>query len=142
MQTHLVTNETATQEVAAEFAEQLTGGEVVELVGDLGAGKTTFVRGVARALGTTARVKSPSFTAMNEYPVNKNGVKRLLHLDLYRFNDASQLEALALEDEQRPDTVLFIEWPNVFNVPLTGVTHEITIVDLGDGARKIEVKKR
>lgn len=102
-----------TQQVAKDFAATLKGGEVISLIGDLGAGKTTFTRGLVEALGGTVRVKSPTFTVMNEYPVNAGSIKRVVHIDFYRFEGAEELPALSLEDERRPDTVILAEWPNV-----------------------------
>lgn len=101
-----------TQKIAAEFAATLMGGEFVSLIGDLGAGKTTFTRGLVEALGGTVRVKSPTFTVMNEYPVDHGTIKRIVHIDFYRFTDQEELSALSLEDERRPDTVILAEWPD------------------------------
>ncbi len=114
MNTIITKSEEETLKVAKDFAETLKGGELVELEGELGAGKTTFVRGVARALGTTVRVKSPTFTVANEYPVEHQNIKKIVHLDLYRLTDPTQLQGLALEDYQQPDAVIFVEWPNIF----------------------------
>lgn len=127
----------ATQVVAAEFAATLHGGETVLLIGDLGAGKTTFVQGLAAALGVTARVKSPTFTVMNEYA---GGRLRLLHLDLYRFTDAAELRALALEDERRPDTVMLIEWPNAIDYEFDADV-VVTIDHAGGDERTISIAR-
>ena len=122
------TSEQQTYAIAADFATQLKGGELVALVGDLGSGKTTFVRGVVEALGSTVRVKSPTFTIMNEYPILSHPERRpldgrvegsahvrsIIHIDLYRFKDPKHLEGIALEDVMRDDTVVFVEWPDVF----------------------------
>lgn len=116
MNTLITKSEEETLSVAREFSETLHGGELIELEGELGAGKTTFVRGVAKALGATARVKSPTFTVANEYPVEHQNIKKIVHLDLYRLTDQSQLQGLALEDYQQPNAVIFIEWPNIFGV--------------------------
>lgn len=101
-----------TKTLAAEFARTLHGGEVIFLEGDLGSGKTTFVRGVAEAFGFTEPVRSPTFTIVNRYSIEHPVIKQILHVDLYRLKDASDLTVLALEEElTRPDTVAFIEWP-------------------------------
>lgn len=102
-----------TQDVAKTFAEGLKGGELVALVGDLGAGKTTFVQGIAASLGVGMRVTSPTFAVMHEYPCDHSAIRRLVHIDVYRMHDADELRALALEDERRPDTVVVVEWPNI-----------------------------
>ncbi|MEK7458949.1 MAG: tRNA (adenosine(37)-N6)-threonylcarbamoyltransferase complex ATPase subunit type 1 TsaE [Patescibacteria group bacterium] len=130
-------NAQETQAVAAEFAATLHGGETVVLIGDLGAGKTTFVQGLAAALGVTARVKSPTFTVMNEYA---GGSLRLLHLDLYRFTDATELRALALEDERRPDTVVLIEWPNAIDHDFMADV-VVTIDHAGGDGRVISIER-
>ncbi len=101
-----------TQKIAAAVAHGLKGGEFISLIGDLGAGKTTFTRGLVAALGGTVRVKSPTFTVMNEYPVNSGSIKRVVHIDFYRFSEMGELSALSLEDERRPDTVILAEWPD------------------------------
>ena len=105
-------SEQETKNLAAEFAQTLHGGEIIFLEGDLGSGKTTFVRGVAEALGFVEPVRSPTFTIVNRYPIVKSAIRQILHVDLYRLKDPSELTALALEEElSRPDTVVFIEWP-------------------------------
>lgn len=109
MKTYVSSSSDQTQKIAAEFARSLKGGELIALVGDLGTGKTTFVRGMAEALGASAPVKSPTFTLMNIYPTNDARVKRLIHLDFYRLGSVP--EAFGLEEERRADTVVCIEWP-------------------------------
>lgn len=128
-----------TKTIATTVAATLKGGELIFLIGDLGAGKTTFVQGLAAALGANTRVTSPTFSIMNEYPCSKGSIRRLVHLDLYRFTDASELSALALEDEKRPDTVIVIEWPNAIEgFPWTpDVT--VTFLHEGEDRRTIEV---
>ncbi len=103
-----------TKAVAANLAKELHGGEFISLIGDLGAGKTTFTQGLVAALGSTARVKSPTFTVMNEYPVASHpSIRRVVHCDLYRFTQTSEIGALELDEYRRPDTVILAEWPNI-----------------------------
>lgn len=96
-----------TYAIAASLASQLRGGEVLLLSGDLGAGKTTFVKGLARALGIEDTVTSPTFTLMNEY----HGTRlKLYHFDLYRL-DADSAEEMGFDEYYHaPDAVCCIEW--------------------------------
>lgn len=95
-----------TQAIAAAVAAHLVPGDVVALSGDLGAGKTIFVQGAARALGVTARVTSPSFVLVREY----QGRLPILHIDVYRIGNLQELVDLGYEEFLDPNWVVFIEW--------------------------------
>jgi tRNA threonylcarbamoyladenosine biosynthesis protein TsaE len=95
-----------TEALAAELAAHLEPGDVVTVSGELGAGKTTFVRGAARALGVTAPVTSPTYTIGNRY----RGAVDVSHLDLYRFEQVSAAEWGDLEPYFE-EAVVFVEWP-------------------------------
>jgi tRNA threonylcarbamoyladenosine biosynthesis protein TsaE len=107
------TTETAapaeTEAVAATLAAKLRPGDIVLVSGDLGAGKTTFVRGACRALGVSGAVTSPSFTIAQRY----EGSVAISHLDLYRLGDLDDEDPALLADELGPDRVAFVEWPEV-----------------------------
>jgi tRNA threonylcarbamoyladenosine biosynthesis protein TsaE len=98
-----------TEAVAAELALRLRRGDIVLVSGDLGAGKTTFVRGACRALGVAGAVTSPSFTIAQRYA----GRVPVSHLDLYRLGDLDDEDPSLLVDELAPDRVAFVEWPEV-----------------------------
>jgi tRNA threonylcarbamoyladenosine biosynthesis protein TsaE len=98
-----------TESVAAELARELVPGDVVLVEGELGAGKTTFVRGASRALGVSGPVTSPTFTIGQRYP----GRVRVAHVDLFRIGDLDQEEEDLLADYIGPDTITFVEWPSV-----------------------------
>ena len=98
-----------TEAIAAELARRLRPGDVVLVSGDLGAGKTTFVRGACRALGVTSTVTSPSFTIARRY----DGAVPISHLDLYRLGNLAEEDAGLLADELAADRVAFVEWPEV-----------------------------
>lgn len=97
-----------TEKAGEEFATGLEGGELVLLVGDLGSGKTTFVRGLARGLGVSdpGAVNSPSYVIANEH----RGRLKLVHADLYRLDNPTDIEELALDELISPDSVVVIEW--------------------------------
>ena len=95
-----------TEAVGAELAAGLAPGDVVLVSGDLGAGKTTLIRGACRALGVEGPVRSPTFTIGTRYA----GHVAVSHLDLYRIDDLSLEEPGLLEDYLTPDAVAFVEW--------------------------------
>ena len=90
-----------------KFGRAASHGLIIALSGELGAGKTQLVKGLARGLGVTARVHSPTFTLVNEYT---GGRLRLFHLDLYRLESRGQILAAGLEEFLQPDGVAVIEW--------------------------------
>lgn len=92
---------------AERLAAALLPGDLVMLLGPLGAGKTEFVRAVTRALGVTDPVRSPSFTLANVYA----GPTRVYHLDLYRLEGVGEEDALALEEYLTPEAITLVEWP-------------------------------
>jgi tRNA threonylcarbamoyladenosine biosynthesis protein TsaE len=104
---HETSSPAQTEAVAAELAGDLTTGDVVLVEGELGAGKTTFVRGACTALGVEGVVRSPTFTIGQRYP----GLVPVSHLDLYRVADLSQEDPDLLADYLGPDRIAFVEWP-------------------------------
>ena len=98
----------ATEALAAGLAAELRPGDVVHVCGEIGSGKTTFIRGACRALGFDGPVTSPSYTICNRY---EDGPVLISHLDCQRLEGASGEEAGLLDDEAGPDRVTFIEWP-------------------------------
>ena len=96
-----------TESLGEGWGREAQRGFVIALSGDLGAGKTQLVKGLARGLGVTARVHSPTFTLVNEY---SGGRLRLFHLDLYRLETRAQILSAGLEEYLQPDGVAVIEW--------------------------------
>jgi len=101
-------NETETMELGASIITLLPVGGVVLLHGDLGAGKTTLVRGLLRSLGFTGTVKSPTYTLVEPYRIKDRDI---YHFDLYRLGDPEELEYLGVRDYFRQDALCLIEWP-------------------------------
>jgi tRNA threonylcarbamoyladenosine biosynthesis protein TsaE len=107
MATYISNSPAETERLGEQIGEAATAGLVICLSGDLGAGKTQFVRGLARGLGITARVHSPTFTLVNEYG---GGRLRLFHLDLYRLETSEQIRSAGIEEFLSPDGVAVVEW--------------------------------
>lgn len=119
------------------LGRKLRGGEVIELISDLGGGKTTFVRGLARGLGTKDPVASPSFTISRSYAA---GRLRLDHYDFYRLNDAGVVRYELAESLSDPKVVVVVEWPNVIEDVLPADRLRITIDATGDETRTLSFK--
>lgn len=102
-----------TEKIGFEFAKKIKAGDVIYLIGDLGAGKTTFVKGLASGLGIKSRIISPTFVVVREHEV-EGSIKTLYHLDLYRLADKNQAEKIDLADMLHDKkAVIAIEWPEV-----------------------------
>jgi tRNA threonylcarbamoyladenosine biosynthesis protein TsaE len=112
------TDPVETEALAAELAVRLSPGDVVLVEGELGAGKTTFVRGACRALGVDGVVTSPTFTIGQRYP----GDVPVSHLDLYRVSDLGEEDPDLLEDYLGPDRIAFVEWPRDAVTTIAGLS--------------------
>lgn len=101
-----------TEKIGYEFAGKLKPHDVVFLIGDLGSGKTTFVKGLAQGLGVASRIMSPTFVIAREHTTNDKNIKTLYHLDLYRLFSEKQAEKIDIKDFlDDPNGVVVIEWP-------------------------------
>src|SRR5688500_13015004 len=124
-----------TEALGQGMAADLAAGDVVLVSGDLGAGKTTFIRGVCRGLGVTAPVTSPTFTIGHLYP----GRVPVAHLDLYRLADLGQEDPALLEDYVTDRNVALIEWPAAAEPALERVTRRVGLRHLGGDEREVEI---
>jgi tRNA threonylcarbamoyladenosine biosynthesis protein TsaE len=127
---------TETESLGAELAATLAAGDVVLVRGELGSGKTTLVRGAARALGVAAPVTSPSFSIGHRY-VGENVI--VSHLDLYRLAGLEQEDPGLLDDYVGPGRIAFVEWPQDGGAQLSGPRMRVSLAHAGDGRRRIEV---
>lgn len=132
--THKVKSVEQTYALAEKFAKTLDGGEVVLLEGDLGAGKTTFTKGLAKALGVKEEVTSPTFTILNVY---EDGRVKLNHLDMYRVESADELAELGIEECFDEDAVTVIEW-NKFE-HFDGKVIKIDVKTLAETEREYDI---
>jgi tRNA threonylcarbamoyladenosine biosynthesis protein TsaE len=128
-------SEQETRDIAAAVARDLAMGAVLLLSGDLGAGKTAFVRGLAQGLGVDPdEVTSPTFTLVHEY---RGGRLPLIHVDLYRL-DRADLDEIGLDQDLAATGVVAVEWSERLSRSLPGAT-VVTITDRGGDSRDIEI---
>jgi tRNA threonylcarbamoyladenosine biosynthesis protein TsaE len=138
IRTFVTKSEDETVEAGRQLAPSLGADSIVLLLGDLGAGKTAFVRGVAEGLGASpADVSSPTFTLIQEY---RSGRIHLLHVDLYRLNNPQEVEDLGLE-ELGSGAVVAIEWAEKLpHAPLDAI--RVSIDHLGEDERRVTIEMR
>lgn len=128
------TSAAETEAAGARLAATLRAGDVVLVSGELGSGKTTFVRGACRALGVTSAVTSPTFTIGQLYA----GTPEVAHLDLYRLEDTPDLAIL--DDYLTPRRIGFVEWPAATAGVVPDTTARVTIAHTGGDSRLIEIE--
>jgi len=127
-------NAEATIAFGREFAAKLGAGDVLGLCGDLGAGKTHFVKGLAAGLGAEAEVTSPTFTLIHEYP---GGRLPLFHFDLYRLDSEDELLRIGFDDYLDAGGVLAIEWADKFPALLPPHTRWLRFTHRSDDSREM-----
>jgi tRNA threonylcarbamoyladenosine biosynthesis protein TsaE len=124
-----------TEAAGAELARRLEPGDVVLVSGDLGAGKTTFVRGACRALGVAGPVTSPTFTIGQVYA----GRAEVAHLDLYRLESLDGEDPSLIEDYLTPERIGFVEWPAVGEPAIARVAARVRLEHAGEDRRRLEI---
>ncbi len=124
-----------TRQLGARLGQQLCGGDVIGLIGELGSGKTCLVQGIARGLGVDPQipVTSPTFTLVGEYP----GALVLRHADFYRVESYARLEDAGFDDLLDSKAVLVVEWPERFPEALPAERLEIEIAIVSDSERRL-----
>ncbi len=125
-----------TEDLGRKIGEKLKKGDVVSLRGSLGAGKTVLAKGIARALGITEAIVSPTFTLVQEY----DGREKLYHLDIYRLSGEDEFESMGGEEFLYPDGISLIEWSEKIDSMLPPSTIYIDITINDDLTRKITIK--
>ena len=131
-------NEAETVDFGAKLAAATQGGEIIFLSGELGAGKTTLVRGFLNALGHTGNVKSPTYTLIEPYSISG---KDIYHFDLYRINDPEELEAMGIRDYCDGQAICLYEWPEQGQ----GVLPEADIIlslSHADAGREVKIESK
>lgn len=137
MRTYITHGETETEALAESLAREIKDGTVLAMYGDLGAGKTAFVRGLARGMGLNCRVSSPTFTIVNEY----EGERTLIHFDMYRLGSSDELFDIGWEDYLSRGAVCAVEWSENVDDAFFGDETVIKIEKLSDTDRKISIEE-
>lgn len=127
-----ITSEAAMIALGKEIGSQLSAGNHIVLTGDLGAGKTTFTKGLAQGLSIEQMIKSPTYTIIREYP---NGRLPFYHMDIYRLSDG--VDELGLDEYYEQDGICVIEWGKLFPEELPDNYLDIVIETQADDARKL-----
>lgn len=133
-------NEKETFDFAKEFTKELKGGDVIGLLGNLGAGKTVFSQGVAKELGIKEKINSPTFVYMKIYDVkNHPTIKKFCHIDAYRLEDEAKLINIgAIEYVGEPSVLTLIEWSDKQKI----FKYRKIILEIKNGLREIRVNHR
>ena len=107
-----------TNQIAKDLADKLQGGETIALSGNLGVGKTVFVKALAKALGIKEEVTSPTFVLMKVYDIKHKHIRQFVHADCYRLDGVEDLKDIGLSDFMEDNTVIVIEWADkISNLP-------------------------
>lgn len=132
-------SENETIAAGEEFGGDLRGGDVVLLSGKLGAGKTTFVKGIAKALQVPTRIISPTFVITRTHRANHHAIKQIYHLDLYRLEKEEELRDIDIKNMVNDESVVLIEWPELSYSYLAKPYYVVSIDYEGEG-RVIEIR--
>ncbi len=124
--------------LAALIGGKLRGNEVIELVSDLGGGKTTFVKGLAKTAGSSDHISSPSFTIRNDYKAKDFNIA---HFDFYRLNDPGIISDMLAEAINDPNTVVIIEWGGIVGdvLPIDRMSVKLSVGDINTRQAEIEI---
>lgn len=138
----ITNNENETMAVGEKLAPMFKKGSIITLTGDLGAGKTHFVKGFARGLGSSELVTSPTFTILNIY---ENATLPIYHFDMYRLSSVEEAEALGFEeyfDTKNLDGISIVEWPEQVEGLIKSEHTEIEIKKLDEEKREIIIRRK
>ncbi|MFA6253548.1 MAG: tRNA (adenosine(37)-N6)-threonylcarbamoyltransferase complex ATPase subunit type 1 TsaE [Patescibacteria group bacterium] len=131
MKEYISKSQIETEKIAQSLVQKLQGGEVLALIGNLGAGKTVFVKGLAKALGIEDNITSPTFVLMKIYQTQHQKIKRLVHVDCYRLEKTEDLAEIGLADYlDDPENVVVIEWADrLANLPKNTININIDYIE-------------
>lgn len=138
----ITTNEKETEQAGFEFAQTLKPGDVVCLYGDLGAGKTTFTKGVAKGLGIESRIISPTFSLVRQHELHHQPIGILYHIDLYRLESLEEIKGIGIDDILSDEqAVTLIEWAERMENLLPKKRIDIHIRNRGEEGREISISQ-
>jgi len=138
MQEFVTNNIEETGKIAKILADKLRGGEVIALSGNLGVGKTIFVKALATALGIKEEITSPTFVLMKVYEIKHNGIKQFVHTDCYRLDGVEDLKDIGLSDFLAEDAVIVIERADkISNLPTNTINVKFDYIN--DTKRRIVI---
>lgn len=133
-------SETQTQKLGETFGKTLKAGDIVALYGDLGAGKTVFVKGIAKGLGIKKRILSPTFVFVRSYPLTANREPlTFCHIDLYRGQSFEDFEALGLDELFSKNNIVVLEWAQRLKGILPKKRIDVSISKEDEKTRRIEI---
>ena len=135
---YVTNSEAETEALGERFGREVPDGSVAALYGELGSGKTAFVRGMARGMGIDALVNSPTFTIVNEYI----GPRSLFHFDMYRLGSADELFDIGWEDYLDRNGVCAVEWSENVAEAFEGDEYVVSFRKTGESAREITIERR
>jgi len=138
---YTVKSEKQTKEIGEQLGKRLIKGGIIALYGSLGAGKTVFVKGVAKGLGIKNHITSPTFVFWRFYNVGRNGINHFCHVDLYRLPMQASLQSIGIEEYwERDDTVCVVEWAEkAKQLPKNKIIYSINIEIIEKNIREISV---
>ncbi len=131
-----------TQKIAKDLTKSLKAGDTIALYGDLGAGKTVFVQGLAKGLAIAAKITSPTFVFMRTYPVKIKGENlTLYHIDLYRGQNSEDFESLGLGEILDSRAIVILEWADKIKNILPKKRIDVVIEKLDEKSRRIKIDR-
>ena len=125
-----------TQKLGESFSKNLKPGNIVALIGNLAAGKTSFVKGVLRGLGYKYEVTSPTFTLINEYYAKS----KVIHVDFYREENITRWNELGFQNMINSDSIILIEWADLIPDLLPNIDYKLHFEHNGEDKRRIEIR--
>lgn len=131
-----------TKKLAKQLISKIKPGTVIALYGDLGSGKTTFVKYLVEILGSESKVQSPTFVLIRTYKTTRGEIQRVNHIDLYRITNAKEMENLGIEELMKePQSITLIEWPKIAEEILPTNTIKIYFEYASENARNISCEE-